>query len=180
HILQTAGEIVAAGGNLGPAARALPLLPDRGVYALEMSSYMLERIATLRFDAAAMLNLSADHLDRHFDMAGYASAKRAVFARQGPDDLAVIGVDDPDSRAMAKWRRGLPGRVLTISGSPHPTLSQRERAFFSLSLWERVGVRGLPPTLPGEHNAQNAAAAIVIARALDLADDAIAHGIATF
>ena len=180
HILQTAGEIVAAGGNLGPAALALPLLPDRGVYALEMSSYMLERIATLRFDAAAMLNLSADHLDRHFDMAGYASAKRAVFARQGPDDLAVIGVDDPDSRAMAEWRRAFPGRVVTISGNPHPTLSQSEMAFFSLSLWERAGVRGLPPTLPGAHNAQNAAAAIVIARALGLADDTIAHGIATF
>ena len=85
HVLHTAGEIVAAGGNLGPAALALPLLPDRGVYVLEMSSYMLEQIATLRFDAATMLNLSADHLDRHFDMAGYASAKRAIFDRQdGP------------------------------------------------------------------------------------------------
>ena len=43
---------------------------------------MLERLATLRFDAAAMLNLSADHLDRHGDMAGYAAAKRAIFDRQ--------------------------------------------------------------------------------------------------
>jgi UDP-N-acetylmuramoylalanine--D-glutamate ligase len=180
HILETADENVAAGGNLGPAALALPLLPDRGVYVLEMSSYMLERIATLRFDAAAMLNLSADHLDRHVDMAGYASAKRAIFDRQGEGDLAVIGVDDADSRAMAEWRRTRPGRVITISGNPHPTLSQRERASFSLSLWERVGVRGLPPALPGAHNAQNAAAAIVIARALGLTDDAIARGIATF
>jgi UDP-N-acetylmuramoylalanine--D-glutamate ligase len=45
---------------------------DDGVYVLEMSSYMLERLATLRFDAACMLNLSADHIDRHGDMAGYA------------------------------------------------------------------------------------------------------------
>jgi UDP-N-acetylmuramoylalanine--D-glutamate ligase len=158
HVLHTAGEIVAAGGNLGPAALALPLLPDRGVYVLEMSSYMLERIATLRFDAAAMLNLSADHLDRHFDMAGYASAKRAIFDRQERTDLAVIGIDDADSRAMAEWRRGLPGHLVTISGTASP----------------------LPPTLPGAHNAQNAAAAIVIARALGLADEAIARGIATF
>ena len=82
HILAGAGVPVAAGGNLGPAALALPLLADDGVYVLEMSSYMLERLATLRFDVAAMLNLSADHLDRHGDMAGYAAAKRAIFARQ--------------------------------------------------------------------------------------------------
>ena len=62
---------------------ALPLLPDSGVYVLEMSSYMLERIATLRFDVAAMLNLSPDHLDRHGDMAGYAAAKRRDFCAPG-------------------------------------------------------------------------------------------------
>lgn len=93
HILETARIPTAAGGNLGTPALALPLLPDHGVYVLEMSSYMLERLATLRFDAAAMLNLSPDHLDRHGDMVGYAAAKRHVFDRQQPGDLAVIGID---------------------------------------------------------------------------------------
>ncbi|MGC8477999.1 MAG: Mur ligase family protein, partial [Acetobacteraceae bacterium] len=67
HVLAGAGLSVAAGGNLGPAALALPLLGAGGVYVLEMSSYMLERLETMRFDAAAMLNLSPDHLDRHGD-----------------------------------------------------------------------------------------------------------------
>ena len=56
-------------------ALALPLLPQDAVYALEMSSYMLERLATLKFDAAVMLNLSPDHLDRHGSMAGYTVAR---------------------------------------------------------------------------------------------------------
>ena len=94
HILARPGGKVAAGGNLGPASLALKLLPDNGTYVLEMSSYMLEQLATLRFDAAAMLNLSADHLDRHGDMAGYVAAKRAIFDRQAADDLALVGVDD--------------------------------------------------------------------------------------
>jgi UDP-N-acetylmuramoylalanine-D-glutamate ligase len=116
HILAAAGIPNAAGGNLGTPALALPLLPDDGVYVLEMSSYMLERLATLRFDVAAMLNLSPDHLDRHGDMAGYAAAKRAIFARQAAGDLAVCGVDDAGSREMAQWLRTQPAEVVTISG----------------------------------------------------------------
>jgi UDP-N-acetylmuramoylalanine--D-glutamate ligase len=101
HILTEAGMPVAAGGNLGTAALSLPLLPDDGIYVLEMSSYMLERIATLRFNTAAMLNLSPDHLDRHGNMSGYAHVKRKIFARQTGDDVAVVGIDDALSMTMA-------------------------------------------------------------------------------
>ena len=162
HILKTTGMAVAAGGNLGPAALALPLLGDDGVYVLEMSSYMLERLATLRFNAAAMLNLSPDHLDRHGDMAGYAAAKRAIFDRQTADDLAVIGTDDPPSREMAEWLRSRPAKVVAISG---PASTELSRA---------------APALPGTHNAQNAAAASAIAEWLGVPREAITRGIASF
>jgi len=155
HILTVAGVPNAAGANLGPAALSLPLLPDDGVYVLEMSSYMLERLATLRFDVAAMLNLSPDHLDRHGDMEGYAAAKRQIFARQDANCVAVVGVDDARSREMAD---GLPGAV-RISGT---------------------GLAGAGPALPGAHNAQNAAAASAMARALGVGDDAIAEGLASY
>jgi UDP-N-acetylmuramoylalanine--D-glutamate ligase len=160
HILNTAGVPNAAGANLGPAALSLPLLPDHGVYVLEMSSYMLERIATLRFDVAAMLNLSPDHLDRHGDMAGYAAAKREIFARQDDGCTAVVGVDDANSREMAAWLDSQPARVVRISG-----------ANFSV-----VGAKALP----GAHNAQNAFAASELAKALGVPVAAIADGIATY
>jgi len=160
HILSVAGIPNAAGANLGPAALSLPLLPDSGVYVLEMSSYMLERIATLRFDVAAMLNLSPDHLDRHGDMAGYAQAKRQIFARQDAACLAVIGMDDGGSREMADWLATQPARVARISG----------KGFCP----------GAAKALPGEHNAQNAFAAFEMARALGVAEAAISEGIATY
>ena len=116
HIVAVAGRPAAAGGNLGTAALALPLLPGDGVYVLEMSSYMLERIAALRFDAAVMLNLSPDHLDRHGDMAGYARVKREIFARQTGADTAVVGIDDALSREMAESLGSGPARLVTISG----------------------------------------------------------------
>ena len=120
HILERAGIPTAAGANLGPAALSLPLLLQDGVYVLEMSSYMLERLASVRFDAAVMLNLSPDHIDRHGDMAGYAAAKRAIFDRQTARDLAVIGIDDPDSRDMAAWLGSRPARVVRVSGAEVP------------------------------------------------------------
>ena len=174
HILAAAGLEVAAGGNLGPAALALPLLGDAGIYVLEMSSYMLERLATLRFDAAAMLNLSPDHLDRHGDMAGYVAAKRAIFDRQRPEDLAVVGADDAYSDALAAT---LP-HALRISGS------------HAADVWCAAGVlrdhagplvpMAAAPALPGPHNAQNAAAAAAIAMFFGASRDSVAHSIVNF
>jgi UDP-N-acetylmuramoylalanine--D-glutamate ligase len=160
HILEQAGLSVAAGANLGPAALSLPLLPHDGVYVLEMSSYMLERIVALRFNAAAMLNLTADHIDRHGDMAGYAVAKRSIFDRQQEDDLAVIGIDDPGSRDMAAWLDTRPATVVRISGTQVPLAPG--------------------PALPGAHNAQNAAAATAMARYFGVPDDAIAAGLVSY
>jgi UDP-N-acetylmuramoylalanine--D-glutamate ligase len=177
HIVATAGLPVAAGANLGPAALSLPLLPDEGVYVLEMSSYMLERIGAIRFDAAAMLNLSPDHLDRHGDMAGYARAKRRIFENQRPGDAAVVGIDDADSRAMAE-ELARSRKVVTISGSSAADvwadgtmLRDRDGVIFDLAQ---------APTLPGRHNGQNAAAATALATALGLPREAIARGLRSY
>jgi UDP-N-acetylmuramoylalanine--D-glutamate ligase len=173
HILTQAGRVVQAGGNLGPAALALSPLDHNGLYVLEMSSYMLERIESLRFDAAVMLNLSPDHLDRHGDMLGYAEAKRAIFARQAYGDLAVVGTDDAASRAMAADRG-----AITVSGEhpadlwcDHGTL--RDNAGPIINMCEA-------PALPGAHNAQNSAAAAAVALYLGVDRDTIAKGLRSF
>ncbi|MDE8348766.1 MAG: UDP-N-acetylmuramoyl-L-alanine--D-glutamate ligase [Acidocella sp.] len=160
HILDVAKIPHAAGANLGPAALSLPLLPDNGVYVLEMSSYMLERLVETRFDVAIMLNLSPDHLDRHGDMSGYALAKREIFSRQDANGTAIIGMDDSESRAMASWLHTQPAKVVEISSKTH--------------------IVGETRALPGAHNAQNAAAATAAARALRVSEAAIAEGIRTY
>jgi UDP-N-acetylmuramoylalanine--D-glutamate ligase len=170
HTLETAGWDSAAGGNLGTPALALPALGDAGVYVLEMSSYMLERLTTLRFDAATLLNLSPDHLDRHGDMAGYIAAKRHIFDRC---DTKVVGIDDPASAAIAQELRSI-----TVSGA-HPAQYWCDRGILRgphgpiLDMAEAAA-------LPGPHNAQNAAAAAALAASLGLQPDAIAQGIRTF
>jgi UDP-N-acetylmuramoylalanine--D-glutamate ligase len=184
HVLKRAGWNAEAGANLGPAALSLPLLPDDGIYVLEMSSYMLERLATIRFDAAAMLNLSADHIDRHGDMAGYALAKRAIFDRQTSADLAVIGIEDAGSRAMADWLNTRPAKVLRVSGSGATEGAARAAVFCQDGVLRDAGGPILRMTeaiaLPGAHNAQNAAAAAAMASFLGLDRARIASGIASY
>ena len=188
HVLRRAGRTVEAGANLGPAALSLPLLPDDGIYVLEMSSYMLERLASVRFNVAVMLNLSPDHIDRHGDMAGYARAKRHVFDRQTAADLAVLGVEDAASRAMAASldQEGLergdldrgPARVLRVSGSGPADVGcvdgvLRDASGPVLRMAETAA-------LPGAHNAQNAAACFAVASFLGLERGEIASGILSY
>ncbi|GAN62627.1 UDP-N-acetylmuramoyl-L-alanyl-D-glutamate synthetase [Acetobacter indonesiensis NRIC 0313] len=184
HILDNAGLPVAAGGNLGPAALALPLLPDNGVYVLEMSSYMLERLDTLHFDAACLLNLTPDHLDRHAGMEGYALAKTRVFAGQTPDDLAVIGVEDDWCRDIAAKLKAGPARCVTISGAavtpPSMLYGQNNAVWQNNTTAGPQKVADIGPALPGSHNAENAAAAYAMAEFLGVSQADIASGLRTF
>lgn len=153
HMLERAGIPVAVGGNLGTAALSMPILPDGGVYVLEMSSYMLERIDTVRFNTAVMLNLSPDHLDRHGDMQGYLAAKLRILAGV---DHAVLGDDDDWTRDTVPGATRISGDHACPGGVWAEAGVLRDDAGVILDLAEA-------PTLPGSHNAQNAAAACAMA-----------------
>ncbi|HEV7265368.1 MAG TPA: UDP-N-acetylmuramoyl-L-alanine--D-glutamate ligase [Falsiroseomonas sp.] len=177
HLLHGAGRVSEAGGNLGPAALGLNILGSEGSYTLEMSSYMLERIATIRFNSAVMLNISPDHLDRHGSMAGYAAAKTNIFARQLPEDLGVLGQDDDSSIAMAS---AITSSLVPISG--HRRVAGGIWAEGSVLRDEAGEIAHLraAPALPGSHNAQNAAAAAAVALEAGLTRAEIAAGLASF
>ena len=177
HLLARAGVPVQAGGNLGPAALDMSLLGDDGVYVLEMSSYMLERIATLRFNVAAMLNLSPDHLDRHGDMAGYRAAKARIFAMQMPGDVAVLGMDDPQTAGLGAT---LAARIVPISGQDAQPNGIWAEGHLLRNAAGIIADLATCPTLPGTHNAQNAAAAAAMALALGLDRATLAQGLQTY
>lgn len=179
HLLEKNGLPVAAGGNLGTAALALPLLDDSGVYVIEMSSYMLERLERFHAATACLLNLTPDHLDRHGDMTGYAAAKARIFNHMTDEDLAVVSVDDPYCATIAETlaQCGIPIDTISLTNLPADLtfdgtqLRDHGAPLFSLA---EAGA------LPGAHNAQNALAAWAMARHLGLKDDAIASGIRSY
>jgi UDP-N-acetylmuramoylalanine--D-glutamate ligase len=97
------------GGNIGRS-----LLPETAAIApgdpvvLELSSFQLEDLAAVGRSPSIglLLNLSANHLDRHGSMEAYLAAKMQIFAYQTPDDVAILNADDPRLQPLVSQLRG--------------------------------------------------------------------------
>ena len=172
HVHREAGLPVAAAGNVGTAATALvgQLAPETTIVC-EASSFQLEDTSAFAPEAAALLNLSPDHLDRHPGYEDYVAAKLRIFANQGNDDIAVapVGLGIEDLGGCAR-------RVL-FGADPAAELSERAGYLW----WSEEPL--MPVTeisLPGDHNRLNAmaTAAICLARGVDR--EAVATGLRSF
>ncbi len=106
RMLEAGGHRVLVGGNIGHALSAqVEHSTDDTIHVIEASSFQLETADTFHPWIAVLLNFSADHLDRHADIAEYAAAKARVFANQTAGDWAVLNADDPASQALAQDAR---------------------------------------------------------------------------
>jgi UDP-N-acetylmuramoylalanine--D-glutamate ligase len=185
HILKQAGRDARVGGNIGTGVLDLAALHSNATYVLEMSSYQLDLVKSLRCDVAVFLNLSPDHLDRHGSMDGYQAAKMRIFQNQTEKDVAVVGFDDvyAQSIAIGLTAKG-PQRVVQISSTY--TLGKGisavdGRLYDNQSgKAEFVGKLDECPALLGRHNYQNAAAAYAACRALGLDPGTIMAGLRSF
>jgi UDP-N-acetylmuramoylalanine--D-glutamate ligase len=181
HILQSAGVRCEVGGNIGRGALDLAPLGVGGVYVLELSSYQLELLASFRANIAIWLNITPDHIDRHGDMAGYVGAKKNIFARQQPGDCAVIGTDDEPSRAIEReiaGRAGITCVPLVLDRPVAGGISYRAGMLVDADGYT-VDFSDVP-TLPGDHNAQNAAAAWAACRWLAVPREKIVSGLRSY
>lgn len=184
HILRAARKRVAVGGNIGAPVLAFDSVGD-GIYALEMSSFQLELTPSLVCDVAVLINISADHLDRHGGMDGYIAAKKVIFQRQTTPRTAVIGVDDAYCEKIHAQLVAQGDQVVI----PISAARRLDRGVFVLDgvLYDAipgtaVKVGDLRPiaTLPGRHNWQNAAAAYACCRAIGLEAEAIVAAMETY
>ncbi|MCU1338016.1 MAG: UDP-N-acetylmuramoylalanine--D-glutamate ligase, partial [Bryobacterales bacterium] len=107
HILQSSGIPAHVGGNIGTPPASLVKTSRAGQWnVLELSSFQLETISTFRAHIAAALNVTPDHLDRHYTFEKYATAKARLFENQHPDDFAVLNADDPVTCGYAQRAEG--------------------------------------------------------------------------
>ena len=170
-----AGRLVGVGGNIGTPA--LDLLDDATeLYVLELSSFQLERAGKLGLAVATVLNLSADHMDRHGTMQAYHRAKHRIFL---DCQATVFNRDDALSRplqadAVPSWSFGL--------GSPDRCgygLAVHEGENWIFREFEPV-MRAGDIRLVGRHNLANALAALALAEVLELPLDSTLEALRTF
>jgi UDP-N-acetylmuramoylalanine--D-glutamate ligase len=172
HIHRDAGRPVAVAGNVGTALSSLVgRLPDAATVVCEVSSFQLEDAVEFAPEGAVLLNLAADHLDRHGTFEAYSAAKLRVFAHQGNDDVAVaplgLGIEDLGGCA----------RRVCFGDGPQAELSDRAGQLWwddePLLAVEEIALRGL-------HNRRNAMAAAAICLARGIEPDAVRSGLRTF
>ena len=183
HILAEAGQRVELGGNIGNAVLDLEPFADDLTYVIELSTFQIDLTPSLAPDAAALLNITPDHLDRHGSIENYAAIKARIFAGLPRGGTAVIGVDDELSRAVADGLAGsLSVRRVSI-GEPVQTgiwvsggMLIEVQTGVELA---HVNLAGID-SLRGAHNWQNAAVAYALARAQGVDAESIERGLKSF
>ena len=197
HMLTASGISARAAGNIGPAALdALMNALDEGalpdVWVLELSSFQLEAVFSLRYTAAVVLNVTQDHLDWHGSMSAYVAAKARIYQSA---DLLVLNRDDALVMAMCAEPAGVNVRTFGRDGprlagdigietshgvhwlvkcepnefaNEQPTVSRRKKdATLPTRAAGRV-VRMMPAealAIKGLHNAMNAEVSLLLAHA---------------
>lgn len=165
-----AGLNARVGGNLGEPALDLLSAAESDarktdLYVLELSSYQLEPTVSLDLKAAAVLNVTPDHMDRYATLEDYAAAKARIFARC---DTAVINLDDPLVVAMPiPGQQTLGFSLRSTIGAEYAVVTGRDSKWWLT----RRGELLMPVSdmkITGLHNAANALAALAMGEALGL------------
>ena len=163
-----AGLRTVVAGNIGlPVLDALTDIengqPAPDVFVLELSSFQLETTSSLNADAATVLNVTQDHMDRYADMADYAAAKARIFLGDG---VQVLNREDAYSRAMALPGRRVERFGLDAHAGEWGIVGANDDAWLAHGSEKLMRTAELP--LAGLHNAANALAALALCNAIGL------------
>ena len=177
---RAAGLDTEVAGNISPAVLDA-WLSRQGkqpqVWVLELSSFQLEATSSLRADAATVLNVTEDHLDRYPDMDAYAAAKERIFSGCG---VRVLNRDDERSNAMARA-----GSACVKFGIHPPQRNGdwsvvRDGADTWLVQGQRRVLNANELQVAGMHNVANALAALALCRAIDLPLETLCAALRSF
>ncbi len=181
RMLEASGKRVLVGGNIGlPLSSQVEQSTSDTVHVVEASSFQLEATDTFHPWIAALLNLSADHLDRHPNAQAYAAAKRRIFANQQPSDWAVVNAESDEALRLAQ---GIRARVMRYGIEPVGDAQiYTDRGF----VWQRTSEGEVPLLplgavhLPGRHMLSNVVAATAISHLAGASPDSLARALDGF
>lgn len=176
RIFRAAGKECFACGNSGfPLTAAAGKLRSGGVAAVEVSSFQLETLSSLRPHVAVVLNIAEDHLDRHYNMENYIYLKRKLLKNCTESEYAVLDRDDPVVRSFAEHTKA---QVVWFSVKERVEGAYLEDDHLCFKGEKVLSTDDL--SVRGEHNLANALAAIAAAKLMGVGNEAIASALSSF
>ncbi len=175
EILKAGGLEAVACGNIGTPMIEFSSLKETGVAVAEVSSFQLETLNSLCPHVAMILNVSEDHLTRHYNMENYVFLKAKLLKNLTETEYAVLNYDDPIVRAFAEKTKA---RVLWFSVKERVAGAYLEDGTLYFGKEKILSATDL--FSGGLHNIQNALAAIVAAKLYGIKTETIAKALASF
>lgn len=181
HVLAASGRNVQMGGNIGRAILDLDSIESGQsdqVYVIECSSYQIDLAPSLHPNVGVLLNVTPDHLERHGTFENYAAIKERLVAAS---DAAVIGVDDETGIDVADRLAANCTSLVRISGTSArgADIGYRDGYLIDSGASTLLNLSEIG-SLRGQHNGQNAAAALAVCRAVGLTDQQVFDGLSSF
>ncbi len=181
YTLRKAGLNVSVAGNTGyPFCRAIMENPDADFISLEVSSYQLQTIETFRPLAAAILNITPDHLQRHGTIDEYINAKARIFMNQHNSDLLILNRDDRGSIPLAGRTSGLEWYFGIGESIKAGAFSEGNSIYYSDPESSRFVIDTGDISLSGIHNLSNALAVVCLAGKAGLSVEQMVRGLSSF
>lgn len=177
HTLEYAGMNVQMGGNIGTGVLDLYPRTHNSVFVLELSSYQLDLTQSLHCNVAILLNISADHIDRHGNFDNYVQAKKKIFSNQTKADIAIINSEDSACRLIGN----AVSSSVEVIDLPSRLMSKEELSLGG-GLNQHANAEGKPNTLTtAKHfNSQNVNATYITGKWLGIQIETISEALASF
>ena len=182
HLLKQAGLNVGLGGNIGKSYAFQVATENYDIYVLELSSFQLDNVYDFKADIAIITNITPDHLDRYgYNMENYVKAKFRITRNMSNEDCFIFCSDDDITV------RHLDQIVMKAKKLPFTQKGEVEQGAFVKD--DRMIVRYKEQecdmylqelALGGKHNVYNSMAAALAAKVMDIDNEAIRNGLATF
>lgn len=174
HMLNCSGINALAAGNIGLAVLDALERTDAKVYVLELSSFQLETTHSLKLRAAANLNVTEDHLDRHGTMAAYTAAKQRIYLHT---DVAIYNAEDPLTRPLGCAAPQI-GLNLQQPQDGYGLVQQQGETWLLVDGAPLLPVNQM--SMVGRHNQFNALASCALALAVGCSREALVQALKTY
>lgn len=180
EIFKSSGCDAYAVGNIGTAiASVAHNTTDKSQLITEVSSFQLESIDQFKVKVAAILNLAPDHLNRHKTMENYISSKLRIVENQSAEDYLLLNYDNENIRNLDL--SNVPSKVIYFSKSPISEGFYVEDNLIIADFGSKETIMSLDMLkIPGEHNVENALAAIGISYLAGIDFESIQKGVSNF